>query len=46
MSGGVGWCRVAGLVETITNSVKLKQELAIIDGEFLGLTGLQYSELG
>ena len=23
VSGGVGWCRVAGLAETITNSVKL-----------------------
>ena len=26
---GVGWCRVAGLAETITNSVKLKLELRL-----------------
>ena len=26
---GVGWCRVAGLAETITNSVKLKLKLRL-----------------
>ena len=45
---GVGWCRVAGLAETITNSVKLKVELRLslakINLELSGISQIGYLE--